>query len=59
MLSHLCLGTNDFPRAYAFYTALLGELDLIEKFHDPAKPWAHWRPHCHASYLCVCCHAEE
>ena len=42
MLSHLCLGTNDFPRAYAFYTALLGELDLIEKFHDPAKPWAGW-----------------
>jgi len=42
MLSHLCLGTNDFPRAYAFYTALLGELDLIEKFHDPAHPWAGW-----------------
>lgn len=42
MLSHLCLGTNDFPRAYAFYTALLGELDLIEKFHDPAQPWAGW-----------------
>ena len=52
MLSHLCLGTNDFPRAYAFYTALLGELDLIEKFHDPAKPWPHRRPHSHASYLC-------
>ena len=42
MLSHICLGTNDFPRAYAFYTALLGELDLIEKFHDPAQPWAGW-----------------
>ena len=42
MLSHLCLGTNDFPRAYAFYTALLGELGLIEKFHDPAQPWAGW-----------------
>ena len=42
MLSHICLGTNDFPRAYAFYTALLGELDLIEKFHDPAHPWAGW-----------------
>ena len=36
MLSHLCIGTNDFPRAYAFYTALLGELDLVEKFHDGA-----------------------
>ena len=42
MLSHICLGTNDFPRAYAFYTVLLGELDLIEKFHDPARPWAGW-----------------
>ena len=42
MLSHICIGTNDFPRAYAFYTALLGELDLIEKFHDRAKPWAGW-----------------
>lgn len=42
MLSHICIGTNDFPRAYAFYTALLGELDLIEKFHDPLKPWAGW-----------------
>ncbi|WP_215407978.1 VOC family protein [Janthinobacterium sp. JC611] len=42
MLSHICLGTNDFPRAYAFYTALTRELDLIEKFHDPAKPWAGW-----------------
>ncbi|UQV44568.1 VOC family protein [Janthinobacterium lividum] len=42
MLSHICLGTNDFPRAYAFYTALMGELDLIEKFHDPAQPWAGW-----------------
>ena len=42
MLSHLCLGTNDFPRAYAFYTALLGELDLVEKFHDGARPWAGW-----------------
>ena len=42
MLSHICLGTNDFPRAHVFYTALLGQLDLIEKFHDPAKPWAGW-----------------
>jgi catechol 2,3-dioxygenase-like lactoylglutathione lyase family enzyme len=42
MLSHICLGTNDFPRAHVFYTALFGQLDLIEKFHDPAKPWAGW-----------------
>ncbi|APA69069.1 VOC family protein [Janthinobacterium sp. 1_2014MBL_MicDiv] len=42
MLSHICLGTNDFPRAYAFYAVLLGELGLLEKFHDAAKPWAGW-----------------
>ena len=42
MLSHICFGTNDFPRAYAFYTALTRELGLIEKFHDTAKPWAGW-----------------
>lgn len=42
MLSHICLGTNDFPRAYAFYAALLAELELVEKFHDPSKPWAGW-----------------
>ncbi|MGK5080978.1 VOC family protein [Janthinobacterium sp. HLX7-2] len=42
MLSHICIGTNDFPRAYAFYAALLRELDLIEKFHDPHQPWAGW-----------------
>lgn len=42
MLSHLCLGTNDFARACAFYTDLLGELGLVQKFHDPAKPWAGW-----------------
>ncbi|OYO29899.1 VOC family protein [Janthinobacterium sp. PC23-8] len=42
MLSHLCLGTNDFSRAYDFYAALLGELGLVQKFHDPAKPWAGW-----------------
>ena len=42
MLSHLCLGTNDFARAYDFYSALLGELGLVEKFHDPTRPWAGW-----------------
>ncbi|WP_312437174.1 VOC family protein [Janthinobacterium sp.] len=42
MLSHLCLGTNQFARAYGFYTALLGELGLVEKFCDLQKPWAGW-----------------
>lgn len=42
MLSHICIGTNDFPRAYAFYSALMQELALVEKFHDPQHPWAGW-----------------
>lgn len=42
MLSHIFIGTNDFPRAYPLYTALMCELELIEKFHNPAKPIAGW-----------------
>lgn len=32
MLSHVTLGTNDFPRAMAFYDALLAPLGII-RFH--------------------------
>lgn len=42
MLSHICIGTNDFPRAYGFYSALMHELGLVQKFHDPQHPWAGW-----------------
>lgn len=65
MLSHLCPGTNDFARAYAFYTDLLGELGLVQKFHDPTRPWAdstyygaYFRD-LDGNKLCVCCHEAE
>jgi len=39
MFSHVFVGTNDFPRAWAFYTAVLPELGLEVRGYDPAKPW--------------------
>ncbi|MDH1109602.1 VOC family protein [Pseudomonas otitidis] len=44
MLSHVCVGTNDFPRALAFYAPLMAALDLPQKFCDPSRPWAAWMP---------------
>ncbi|MFK8253735.1 VOC family protein [Ancylobacter terrae] len=42
MLSHVHLGVSDFPRAFAFYSALLPELGLVLKFAEPEKGWAGW-----------------
>ncbi|BBP84784.1 MULTISPECIES: VOC family protein [unclassified Pseudomonas] len=44
MLSHVCIGTNDFSRALAFYTPLMKALGLPQKFCDPSRPWAGWMP---------------
>ncbi|WP_374981834.1 VOC family protein [Pseudomonas solani] len=44
MLSHVCIGTNDFTRALAFYTPLMEALRLPQKFCDPSRPWAGWMP---------------
>ncbi|MGA4637059.1 VOC family protein [Pseudomonas solani] len=44
MLSHVCIGTNDFTRALAFYTPLMEALGLPQKFCDPSRPWAGWMP---------------
>ncbi|EQM67461.1 VOC family protein [Pseudomonas tohonis] len=44
MLSHVCIGTNDFTRALAFYTPLMEALRLPQKFYDPSRPWAGWMP---------------
>lgn len=43
MFSHIHLGVADFPRALAFYRAVLGELGIQERFCDPARPWAGWQ----------------
>ena len=42
MLSHVHIGITDFNRAFDFYSALLGELDLVLKFNDREHPWAAW-----------------
>lgn len=42
MISHVNIGITDFERAYAFYSAVLGELGLVLKFSDPEVPWAGW-----------------
>lgn len=44
MLSHVCIGTNDFNRALAFYTPLMEALGLPQKFCDLSRPWAGWMP---------------
>jgi catechol 2,3-dioxygenase-like lactoylglutathione lyase family enzyme len=42
MFSHILTSVTDFDRAFAFYSAVLGELGLELRFHEPAKPWAGW-----------------
>jgi catechol 2,3-dioxygenase-like lactoylglutathione lyase family enzyme len=42
VISHINIGITDFPRAFAFYSAVLGELGLVLKFSEPEKPWAGW-----------------
>ncbi|UKE57055.1 VOC family protein [Xanthomonas translucens pv. hordei] len=46
MLSHVHLGVNDFPAAFAFYAPLLQALGLQLKFRDDVRGWACWTaPH--------------
>ena len=42
MLSHVTLGTSDFPKALAFYSGLFPLLGLARKFSDAEKGWAGW-----------------
>lgn len=42
MISHVFIGVNDFERALAFYSAVLPELGLAQKFCDRERPWAGW-----------------
>jgi lactoylglutathione lyase len=42
VFSHIFTSVSNFERAFAFYSALLGELGLEMRFHEPAKPWAGW-----------------
>lgn len=42
MFSHVHVGVNDFERAFAFYSAVLGSLDLELKFREDEREWAGW-----------------
>jgi catechol 2,3-dioxygenase-like lactoylglutathione lyase family enzyme len=42
VFSHVFTSVTDFDRAFAFYDAVLGALDLRLRFHDRDMPWAGW-----------------
>ena len=42
MFSHIFTSVSDFERAFAFYSGVLGELQLELRFHEPQRPWAGW-----------------
>lgn len=42
MFSHVQIGTDDFPAAFAFYTRVLAELGLVLSFVEPGQ-WAGWQ----------------
>lgn len=43
MISHTCLGVNDFDQALVFYRGLMRILGLQNSFTDLARPWAAWK----------------
>ena len=55
MFSHVVTSVTDFERAFAFYRAVLGELGLELRFHEPSKPWAGWHSAGGARPLFVLC----
>ncbi|WP_199089554.1 VOC family protein [Bosea sp. ASV33] len=44
MFSHVCVGTNEFERAEAFYGALCDALGLKLRFSDRKAAAAAWQP---------------
>lgn len=42
MFSHIFVGVSDFDRALNFYTQVLGQLNIEQRFVEPDKPWAGW-----------------
>lgn len=43
MFSHVCIGTNDFPRARAFYEPLMALLGLPLRFVEAERGWMGWQ----------------
>ena len=52
MIGYVVLGTNDLPRAAAFYDELLGELDLTRQMDFGGRGYA-WGADMDAVMLCV------
>ncbi len=42
MFSHVTIGTNDFDRAFAFYSSIAPALGLALNFREDDRPWAGW-----------------
>lgn len=43
MFLHVFVGVSDFDRALRFYAPVLEALGLVQRFCDPARPWAGWQ----------------
>ena len=52
MIGYVVLGTNDLPRAAAFYDALLGEIGLTRQM-DLGERGYGWGKDMHAVMLCI------
>lgn len=42
MISHVCIGVNDFDKAFAFYSRVMAALGHELKFCELERPWAGW-----------------
>lgn len=42
MISHVCIGANDFDKAFAFYSTVMSALGHELKFCELERPWAGW-----------------
>lgn len=43
MISHVFVGVNDFAAALRFYGAVMTSLGFVQRFVEPARPWAGWQ----------------
>lgn len=43
MISHVCIGVNDFHQALLFYQEVMQALGLELKFKDLERQWAGWK----------------
>lgn len=56
MFSHIFVSVSDFARALDFYTQVLSQLGIQQRFLETDKPWAGWHSAGHARPYFVICH---